>query len=204
MSPIRSATATALGRQVRDAAASTSGLARRVRIAAVFLRGGVFAAGLVALALVTPTEFVARAPVPVVLLAVGIALAPALLPGTWLVLAVELAIVVAWLARTTATGMEITWAPLVGLAAALYLHHSASAIAAAVPLDVRLVRGVVRGWAGRVGGVVAVTAVLAGVALPVSTRFGDVEFVAIPVLGALLALVVAGLLAYALRRQPGE
>ena len=42
-------------------------------------------------------------------------------------------------------------APLVGLAAALYLHHSASAIAAAVPLDVRLLRGVATGLGGAGG-----------------------------------------------------
>jgi hypothetical protein len=67
------------------------------------------------------------------------------------------------------------------------------------------VPGVVRGWAGRVGGAVAATAVLAAVAVPVSRWVGDVELVAVPVLGALLAVVVTGLLAYALgRRRPGE
>jgi hypothetical protein len=193
-----------LARQARDVATSTFVLVRRLRLAAILLRGGVFAAGLVALALVTPTGFVAEAPVPVALLAVGIAVGPALLPGSWLVLAVELVVVVAWLARTMATGTEVGWLPLVGLAAALYVHHSASALAAAVPLDIRLVPGVVRGWAGRVGGSVAAAAVLAAVALPVSRWLDDVELVAVPVLGALLAVVVAGLLAYALRRGPNR
>jgi hypothetical protein len=194
-----------LARQARDTAATTLALVRRLRPAAVLLRGGVCAAGLFALALVTPAGFVAQAPVPVALLAVGIALGPALLPGSWLVLAVELLVVTAWLARTMATGTQVAWLPLVGLAAALYVHHSLSALAAAVPLDIRLVPGVVRGWAGRVGGAVAATAVLAAVAVPVSRWVGDVELVAVPVLGALLAVVVTGLLAYALgRRRPGE
>lgn len=202
--------------QARASVASGLGTLRRITPAAILLRTVVWAAGVVALILATPMEVLGpRATVPVLVVVGCLALVPALVPGSWLVLAVELAAVAGWLVRTSLPGSEVTWSSVgytarsglpvawlavVALASALYVHHTASALGAAVPLDVRPLPGAVARWLTRTGAVLGATAVVAALALVLQSPIGKVTEVAVPVLGVLAAVVVAGALAYLLRR----
>ncbi|HZC25564.1 MAG TPA: hypothetical protein VE287_00990 [Actinopolymorphaceae bacterium] len=202
--------------QARATVASGVGTLRRITPAAILLRVMVWLAGVAALVLATPVEVLGpEATVPVLVVAGAVALVPALFPGSWLVLAMELVALAGWLVRTSLPGSEVTWTSVaftarsglpvawlavVALAAALYVHHSASALAATVPLDVRPLPGSVARWLTRTGALLGATAVVAALALLLQSPLGKVTEVAVPVLGVLVALVVAGALAYVLRR----
>lgn len=171
---------------------------QRIGPAAVLLRGVVWVTGFAASLLAVPGSWAGRFPV---LLAAAVAAAlPAAAPGTWLVLALELAAAGGWLLRTL--GTSIAWAPLMALAAALYLHHLSGALAARLPGEALLVAGVLRRWIARAAWVLAVTGVLAAVALGLDDRIDRVSTVVVPVVGVVLAVTVAGYLALVWRRDP--
>ncbi len=188
-----------VGGQLRYAVGSGVEAVRRTTRTALLLRCLVWVAGVAGLVLAIPPAY--RDVLPLLVAVALLAAVPAVAPGWWLVLAVELLVVAGWLLRTTVLGVPVTCLPLVVMAVALYVHHSASALAASLPLNVRVLPGVLRGWLLRCGLVLGVTAVLAAVALPVGNVVGDAGTVAVPVVGVLLAVLVAGLLAYGLKRR---
>ncbi|MEQ7004729.1 hypothetical protein ABN028_00890 [Actinopolymorpha sp. B17G11] len=187
--------------QVRDSVAAGVGATRRVTLGGLALRLLGWVAGAGALLLAMPGRAYSLAPALVVVVAVVVPLVTVVLPGRWPVLALELLAVGGWVAGTATSEARVAFLPVLALAAALYVHHSASGFAAAVPLNVRFLPGVVRRWLVRTGAVLGVTALIAAVAVPLDARVGDVSTVVVPALGVLLAILVAGLLAYAVRER---
>ncbi|MEQ4207571.1 hypothetical protein [Actinopolymorpha sp. B9G3] len=185
--------------QVRDSVAAGVGATRRVTLGGLALRLLGWVAGAGALLLAMPGRAYSLAPALVVVVAVVVPLVTVVLPGRWPVLALELLAVGGWVAGTATSEARVAFLPVLALAAALYVHHSASGFAAAVALNVRFLPGVVRRWLVRTGAVLGVTALIAAVAVPLGARVGDVSTVVVPALGVLLAILVAGLLAYAVR-----
>jgi hypothetical protein len=186
--------------QARDSVAASVRAIRRLTLGGLGLRLLVFVAGASALLLAMPARVYSVVPALVVVVVVAVPVVPALLPGSWVVLAVELLVVGGWVVGTAASsGPGVEFLTVLGLAVALYVHHSASGFAAAVPLNVRLLPGVVRRWLVRTGVVLGATALLAGVTVPFGSRVGEVSTVVVPALGVLLAVAVAGLLAYVVR-----
>jgi hypothetical protein len=187
-----------LGR-ARASVAVGIGAVRRLTLGGLALRLLVFAAGAGALLVAMPGPAYDLVPALVVVVVVAVPVVPALVPGRWPVLALELLVVGGWVVGTAVSGGRVSILPVLGLAVALYVHHSASGFAAAVPLNVRFLPGAVRRWLVRTGAVLGATAVVAGVAVPLGARVGDVSTVVVPASGVLLAILVAGLLAYAVR-----
>ncbi|MET9020492.1 hypothetical protein ABZV93_10950 [Actinopolymorpha sp. NPDC004070] len=186
---------------LRDALGGAGDAVRRVRRGALLVRGVVAVAGFVALVLVSPTAVLGPLSL---LICAALALVPAVLPGTWAVLALELLVMAGWLVRTTAFDSAGSWWALVALAAMAYLHHTGSALAAVLPLDAVVAPSVLRRWLTRWAATVAGTALVAALALGVAGRLPVAPTVAIPVLGVLLALFVVGVVAYARAPRSGE
>ncbi|WP_020574240.1 hypothetical protein [Actinopolymorpha alba] len=171
---------------------------RRTTLGSLGVRLLAWGSGFAALWLVVPSGFAG----PVLLVvALVVALCPAVAPRSWLVLAVELVVAAGWIIRTAVAGEPVTWLPLIAVAGTLYLHHTTCALAAVLPLDARLMPGAARRWFARVGIVVAATALLAIAALDLLPRPDYATPLVVPVAGVLLVTVLTALLAYAVRRR---
>lgn len=166
---------------------------RRLGRAALLARALVAVTGFAALALVLPPGL--RGPLPYVVSAL-LALVPAVVPGTWLVMALELLVMFGWLLRTTAFEVPVTWLPLVTLAWVAYLHHAGSALAAALPLDAVVTGSVLRRFLVRAIAMLAAVAVTGTLAVGIAGRLAVAPTVAVPVFGVLLALGLVGVLVY--------
>jgi len=88
---------------------------------------------------------------------VVLAALPAIAPRGMLVSLMELAVVVAWLAKTTAYGEPIILWQLVAIASAMYLAHTSAALAAVLPYDTVVSAGILVAWLVRAGNVVLAT-----------------------------------------------
>lgn len=177
---------------VRETASSAVGSVRALGIAPLVFRLVVWVSGFVALASALPA--VARLPLVYLVLA-GVALVPAVVPGTWLVLVLELVAVAGWLVRTTLLSEPIGLVTLMSLAAGLYVHHVSASLSAGLPMSAVVTRSVWLRPLLRVVGVLVVTGVLAGVGLWLSSWVSVVSSVAVPVIGVLVALGLAVVLA---------
>ncbi|MBE1612315.1 hypothetical protein [Actinopolymorpha pittospori] len=166
---------------------------RRLGRAAILARALVAVSGFVALALVLPPGL--SGPLPYVVSAL-LALVPAVVPGTWLVMALELLVMFGWLLRTTAFEVPVSWLPLVALAWVAYLHHAGSALAAALPLDAVVTGSVLRRFLVRALAMLAAVAVTGAVAVGIAGRLAEAPTVVVPVVGVLLALGLVGVLVY--------
>jgi hypothetical protein len=129
---------------------------------AVWLRVIVLAAGWVALLLAVPSPVYRYAPVVVVVVVV-LAAAVAVVPRRQAALVLEVGVVALWLLPGGHPG-PITVAAVV-LAAVLYVHHAAAALAAATGWDVRTTRSLARGWSLRTGGTVVTASAISVVML---------------------------------------
>ncbi|MGW5362749.1 hypothetical protein [Actinopolymorpha pittospori] len=166
---------------------------RRLGRAAILARALVAVSGFVTLALVLPPAL--SGPLPYVVSAL-LALVPAVVPGTWLVMALELLVMFGWLLRTTAFEVPVSWLPLVTLAWVSYLHHAGSALAAALPLDAVVTGSVLRRFLVRALAMLVAVAVTGAVAVGIAGRLAEAPTVVVPVLGVLLALGLVGVLVY--------
>jgi hypothetical protein len=137
--------------------------ARRATAAALAVRVAVWLAGTGALVLAAPPGLRLAG---VAVLAAAVAGVAAGWPGSGWVGAVEIAAVLLF-AVTVAIGPAVSLPRVMSLAALLYLHHTAAALAACLRTDAVVPAAVLRRWAGRAGLVLAVSAPLAlGVATP--------------------------------------
>lgn len=183
---------------IRESASSGAAVIRRVTLEALLIRGVVLITGVLALLMVTPADLRG---VLVIVGLICVALLPAILPGSWLVLVLEIAVVLGWIVQTTVLDTPVAWFPLAALATLLYLHHTAAAFAAVVPLDTQLPINVIGQWFTRaipaiVGGIIVA---VAAVILP-SELSGSSTLIA-TLAGVALAVVIAGLLAWLLHRR---
>lgn len=170
----------------------------RIAVGPLLVRAVAFGAGLGALVWSVPA--VLLNPRLVAVLAV-LALVTAVVPATAWVSVLEYFSVVLWLVTTTVFGDHITATQILGLAAAIYLHHSACTLAAAMPVDAVVAPRVLAGWVLRTGTVVAGSVPAGLLLLSLPELLGRSSAVLVPLVG-LAALVVAGLGLVRLARQP--
>lgn len=177
-----------------------AGVLRRTAPGPMLFRLTALLAGTAALILALAGPMRANPWTYVVVLAV--ALIPAVRPGGPWVTVVELGAAGLWVFADLVyrEGRGITGALV--LAALLYLHHSACALAAALPNDGRLAPGVLLGWLTRTGVVLLGTAALTVVVLlvlpPAGTGHGGALF---PALGMFAAVAAGVAVAYLLHRR---
>lgn len=187
--------------EVRDAVATGLRNARRITPGPLLVRGMILVAGALALGMALPAELF----VPAAMLGAALAaLVPALAPGSWAVTGFELVAVGMWIARTGYAGSTVGWLPVVGFAAALYVHHAAAALAAAVPLDAVVLPAVLVRWFARTGLVLAAAGVLAAALLAVAGRLPTAGSLLAPLVGLVCAVTIGALLAFLMHgRRPG-
>lgn len=170
---------------------------RRTTPGPALVRGGVFLAGLIALAVALPAGFVLSRGLVIV---VALPLFPALLPRGAMPTLVILVTAVGWLVSTTYYAEPLTYARLVVTAGALYLVHTLAALAAVLPYDAVVSAGVLGGWLLRAGLVLALTAGLALFVAAVPARLAGGYLLA-SLAGLALLLGLAGYLAFLVRRH---
>lgn len=162
------------------------------------VRGGVFLAGVVALATAWPADFVLSRGLALVLL---LPLLPALLPRGFLPTLVIMAGALGWLAATTVYAEPLTLARLVIVADALYLLHTLAALAAVLPYDAIISAGVLGRWLMRAALVVVLTAGLALVLVVVAGQLGGARYLAASLVGLSVVIGLALYLASLARRR---
>lgn len=182
---------------VKDALRTGARAIRSVAAWPILLRLLIFGTGLAAVAVALPAGMSAHSR----LLTAGLlALLPALGPGSWTVTAMELVAVVGWVVHPFTANAPLTWVLLAALAAALYVHHSAAALAATMPMDTALATVVPLAWLRRTAVAVAGTVVLAAVGYLLTGHLRVSTSVAVPVVGVVAAVLVLALLVRAVRR----
>lgn len=207
-------TVVAVARNAGVATVGAVAAARRGGPGALVFRLLAWVAGTLALTLaIAPPGVPAVIPLAI---AAAVALPPALVPGHWVVLVLELLAIAGWLLRTSLFAEPVpSYAVVAVLAVALYVHHSACAYAACLPYDTRLAgaadrlpdtsesapRPVLRAWLLRVVAVTAGTGALAVLGALLAGQLTPSRSAVVPVLGVLLALLVAAGLAHLATRR---
>lgn len=166
----------------------------RVTTVPLLLRGLIFVTVWLGLWLALPAQV---ASVRAALVLAVVALVPALVPGTRAVDVAMLAIVALWVASTLFAGNTAEPVTTFLTAAALYLTHSAAALAAVLPYDSVVDGQVALRWAARSGLVLAGAALLAALIVALAPVAGRNP----SALGLLIGLgAVVGLIALIARR----
>jgi hypothetical protein len=170
----------------------------------LLVRGVVWFAGAAAVLLALPADTLASGSA---WLLFGLVLVPAALPRTPAVTVVILVPVVGWVVSAGGYGQPEWLLRLVGLASALYLQHTAAALAAHLPYDAIVSPDAVLRWFARSGLVLLGTAVVAVYALVAADLIGDRATLVATVVGLAVAVGVAALLVRHIggeRRQHGS
>ena len=107
-----------------------------------------------------------------------------------------------WFLFTTWYAYPASPPVVLGLAAALYVHHSACALAAVLPMDATVSPEVLVGWLRRTGGVLGVTLPVGLIVLGLPSLLGRSSAVWLPLAG-LAALLTAAYALLRLARDPG-
>lgn len=189
--------------ELRDAGL---GLLSRVRAGVAMLRRTTPAVALLRLLVFAPlaaawTLFAVLSPVlPPVGLA--LALAAALFPRGRVVGFALVSTVGIWLAKTSLVDREVSLSQVLLLAAALYVAHAAAALAAVLPHDTAVAPQALARWALRTASVLVVSLGLGVAGLFVGAWLPPQPSLIAPVLGSLLAIGLAGLIAWLVRRRP--
>jgi hypothetical protein len=181
------------------------GLLSRVRSGVAVVRRTTPAVALLRLLVFVPliaawTLFVALSPL-VLVVGLGLALAAALFPRQRAVGVALVTTAGTWLAMTTYFGVNVTLGQLLFLAAALYVAHSAAAFAAVLPHDTAVAPSALGRWALRTLSVVVVSLGLGVAGLFLAAWLPPQQSLAAPVLGSLLAIGLAALIAWLVRRR---
>lgn len=167
--------------------------ATRITPGTLLVRGAALLFAVGALLVAFPADLLVR-PGAAAGLAVCGAL-PALAPRTRVTTIVLFAAVGGWLAATTAYAEPVTWTRLALLACLLYLVHTTTALAAALPYDTVVAPAVLARWFARTAVVLALTVGFA-VAATVGVRSaGGHAYLVAAVAGLLLVAALVGLLA---------
>jgi hypothetical protein len=175
---------------------------RRATVPGLSLRAALWLSGLSGLLLAMPWSSWLG---PVLPVAAGLALLPAVAPGSGWVTAVQLLAIGTVAVRVATPATDPPLPVLLLLGAVLYAHHTAAALAAQLRTDTVVPAAVLRHWAGRAGLVVAGSALL-GLAIAVlagSARPGpDTGYLAAGAAAAVGVVAVATWLRY--RRSAGS
>ncbi len=172
-------------------------VATRATLTPLLLRCGVFLCALAAFTVAYPAPVLASRVTGVLLL---VAALPALWPRGWGATLVAVGAVGGWILDTTWYEQPVALWRLLALAGLLYLVHTLAALAAVLPYDAVVATEVVAHWLARAFAVVLGSAVLAVTVLALTGAAGGGAFLAASLLGLVVAVGVAGLLAWLPRR----
>ena len=164
------------------------------------VRGIVFFAAAAGLWIAAPAAFVSlRLLLPIALAA----LFAALFPGGRVVGVTMTLIIVSWILSTLAFGEPAGIGRTFMTACALYLTHSAAALAAMLPHDAIVDNQVIIRWAGRSAMVIVASAAVTGIVVLLATRFTPTTstFAVVGGLGVVAAIVAVLAKAAGLRRR---
>jgi hypothetical protein len=151
-----------------------------------------------ALALATPVELLTARPA---MLLVPAAIGVGLFPRTrWVTLTALLA-VLGWLLSTLAFDVPVEAWRVGLLAAALYVMHSSAALAAVLPYDCLVTPGTLLRWLGRTLGVIGISVGVGLAGLLATQQIEPTRSVVGPIAGSVVAALLAGVLAWHLRRR---
>jgi hypothetical protein len=170
----------------------------RATLVPLLVRFGVFVAFLAAMGFAfPPAVFFAQGVAGLVLVAAIPAVAPRGVTTTLLIVA----IVVAWVVVTAEVVEGVQLWRLIGLSTTLYLAHALAALAAVLPSDAVVAPEVLARWLARAVAVVLAAAVC-GVLLVSIAGVGDDNVLTAAALGGLaVAVAVAGVLGWLVKRR---
>ena len=174
------------------------GRIRRTAPAAVLVRAGLYGCGVLALLLAWPVEIVAS---PAFLLFLIAAAVPAIGPRTVAPAVLIFLAILGWTLAIQEYGEPVEYPRLVGLAVAIYLVHTLSALAAVLPYDAVVAPSVLTRWLGRAALVLLLTAVLAVFVLAFPALVGGRTFLLASLTGLTVMAVVVGYLARLVGRR---
>jgi len=186
---------------VRTAVVTPVEMVRRASAGPVLVRLIAILAALGAAVIAAPPDLLGAQLPAFVIVAGASAAAVGLVPRTRWVGTYLLGVVGLWLAATIGYSVSTDLIRVGGLAACLYLTHSAAAVAAVLPYDAVVPGRVLRRWAGRVA-----TVLVAGLGVGV----GGMALVRLvtqipstvgPIVGSVVAAVLVGVTAWQLRRR---
>ncbi|MEU0554676.1 hypothetical protein [Dactylosporangium sp. NPDC006015] len=158
----------------------------------LLVRFAVFLLTLVAALVAFPAEVI-LSPLALLMAAVLAAL-PALFPRTRLVGLAILLCAFGWLLNTYTYGQKITIPRLIALATVLYLTHSLSALAAALPYDAIVSPGIIVAWLLRATAIVSASAIVSVMLLAVVKAVIGPVFLLASLVGVLAAAALAWLI----------
>ncbi|MBQ1074577.1 hypothetical protein KBX06_15580 [Micromonospora sp. C31] len=170
----------------------------RISLTPLLVRAGIFLTVLVGLVLAYPSEVILGQPL---LALVAVAVLPAVGPRrVWPTFA-ALVTVGGWLVATDGYARPITLWRLLAVAAVLYLTHTLCALAAVLPYDAVVDPDLIVRWLARAGAVLLATFVLGVLLVGIGAVGGDAGHQAATMVGLLVAVAVAALLGWLLRRR---
>lgn len=170
----------------------------RISLAPLMVRVGIFVTVLAGFAVAFPAEVLSGRPLG---LLAGAALLPAVGPRrVWPTFA-ALVMVGGWLLATDGYGRPVALWRLLAVAALLYLGHTLCALAALLPYDGVVDPELITRWLLRAAAVLLGTAVLGVLLLQVAGIDGQSGHQWVTVLGLLVAVGIAALLGWLLRRR---
>lgn len=169
----------------------------RATLVPVLIRCGIGIALVLAMTVAWPSAIVAsKFAVPLFLVALWPAVAPR---GRGATIAILVA-VFGWIADTTWFDARVALWRVVSIAALVYIGHTLTALAAAVPYDALVNLDVVTAWIARALAVVLVSSVLTVIALGLTSALAGGAFVLATLVGLAGAVGATVLLARLLRR----
>ncbi|MFF0819449.1 hypothetical protein ACFYUR_03585 [Micromonospora haikouensis] len=183
---------------VTERARAARSAVNRVSAAPLLVRAGIFGATLAGLLLAYPAQVLTGRPLAALAL---VALLPAIGPRRIWPTFAALVAVGGWLLATEGYGRPVALWRLLAVAAALYLAHSLAALAALLPYDAVVDPELVVRWLTRAGGVLLASAVLGVLLVQVADAGPDRGHLGVTVAGLLVAVAVAALLGWLLRRK---
>ncbi|MGK5738395.1 hypothetical protein [Micromonospora sp. URMC 103] len=172
--------------------------ASRVSLTPLLVRAGVFLTVLVGFLVAFPAEALTGRNLGLLVLAASL---PAIGPRrVWPTFAALVA-VAGWLLAADGYGRPFALWRLLALAALLYLAHTLCALAALLPYDAVVDPALITRWLLRAGAVVLAAAVLGVLLMGVGGLGGTAGHQLVTVAGLLVAVGVAALLGWLLRRR---
>jgi hypothetical protein len=170
---------------------------QRISPVPVLVRGGLYLSAALALLLAVPLDVDASG---MGLAFLAFALVPALWPRGSFPQTVILLAAAAWLATTLSRDTPISYPRLVALAGLLYLTHTLAALAAVLPYDAVVTRGVVRRWLLRAVPVLVLTAITGFLATVIPPWLGQGRYLLASLAGLAVMVGLAVYLTALIRR----
>jgi hypothetical protein len=171
--------------------------ARRATLTPLLVRFAVFLGGLLSLVVAYPSDLVAGRLLAVL---VVVAAVPAFAPRGRAATIVAVLVVAGWILDTTWYGEPVVLWRVLALATGMYLGHTLTALAAALPSDATVHLDVVTRWLGRGLAVVLTSAVLTVVVLSLTAQVAGGTFIVATLVGLAAAVAATALLSWLFRR----